>query len=72
MPAGRLVVVIVSAEAAGLMTMLRAFVALVVALSVTVTKKLDEAAAVGVPEITPLEASRLRPVGRVPELTDQA
>jgi hypothetical protein len=39
-------------------------------LSLTVTVKLDVPLAVGVPEIAPVEAARLSPVGSVPELVD--
>ncbi len=40
-------------------------------LSLTVTVKVNVPLAVGVPEITPLPAARLTPVGRVPFVTDQ-
>jgi uncharacterized protein YqfA (UPF0365 family) len=40
-------------------------------LSVTCTVRLLVPASVGVPLITPVEASRLRPVGRLPSVTDQ-
>jgi hypothetical protein len=39
--------------------------------SVTVAVKLDVPVAVGVPEITPVVADRVRPAGRLPEVTDQ-
>lgn len=39
-------------------------------LSVTVTVKLKVPLAVGVPEIRPVPAARLRPVGRPPEVID--
>jgi len=38
--------------------------------SLTVIVKLDVPPAVGVPEITPVEAFRLNPAGSAPELTD--
>ena len=55
-----------------LTAMLNAWVAVcgVVELSLTVTVKLDVPAAVGDPEITPLEGSRLRPAGREPDVMD--
>jgi hypothetical protein len=40
-------------------------------LSLTVTVNVAVPLAVGVPEITPVPAARLRPVGRVPEVIDQ-
>ena len=40
-------------------------------MSVTVAVKLDVPVAVGVPEITPVVAARLTPVGRLPEEMDQ-
>ena len=39
--------------------------------SATLTVKLDWPADVGLPEITPLLAFRVRPVGSAPELIDQ-
>lgn len=39
-------------------------------LSVTVAVKLEVPVAVGVPEIVPLVAARVNPVGRLPELID--
>ena len=48
----------------------KALVAVTEALSVTRTVKLVPAA-VGVPEITPVEAARVNPVGREPTLIDQ-
>ena len=39
--------------------------------SATLTVKLDWPADVGVPEIAPLPAFRLRPVGNAPEMIDQ-
>lgn len=39
--------------------------------SATVTVKLNVPVAVGVPEMTPVVAARLRPVGRLPEVKDQ-
>lgn len=39
--------------------------------SLTVTIKLEVPLAVGVPEITPVEAANVRPAGRLPEVTDQ-
>jgi hypothetical protein len=51
----------------------RALVAIVAgtALSVTCIVKLETAAVVGVPEIIPVAAARVSPVGREPTLTDQ-
>lgn len=42
-----------------------------VLLSVTVAVKLNVPLAVGVPEIVPVAAATLSPVGKLPELTDQ-
>jgi hypothetical protein len=42
-----------------------------VAESVTVTVKLEVPAVVGVPEMTPVAGAKVRPVGRVPTVTDQ-
>ena len=39
--------------------------------SATVAVKLNVPVAVGVPEIIPVVAARLRPVGRLPEVKDQ-
>jgi hypothetical protein len=39
--------------------------------SATVAVKLNAPLAVGVPETIPVVAARLRPAGRVPEVTDQ-
>ncbi len=72
-PLARLVVVMETGEAAGAeaTVMERALVevAAVVAESVTFTVKLEVAAVVGVPEITPV-VPRVSPVGRVPLETD--
>jgi hypothetical protein len=38
--------------------------------SVTVAVKLDVPVTVGVPEIAPVVADRVRPAGRLPEVTD--
>ena len=40
--------------------------------SVTLTVKLVVPGVVGVPEITPVTALRVKPAGRLPTLTDQA
>ena len=40
-------------------------------LSVTLTVKLDVPSAVGVPEITPVDADSVNPAGSFPELIDQ-
>ena len=40
-------------------------------LSLTAAVKLDVPVAVGVPEITPVVAARVRPAGRLPEAIDQ-
>jgi hypothetical protein len=40
-------------------------------LSVAVSVKVCDPDVVGVPSITPVEVSRLRPAGSVPEVTDQ-
>jgi hypothetical protein len=39
-------------------------------LSLTVAVKLDVALAVGVPEITPVVAARVKPAGKLPDVTD--
>jgi len=39
-------------------------------LSVTVVVKLEVPVAVGVPEMVPVVAARVRPAGRLPELID--
>ena len=46
------------------------FVCAVLPESVTVAVKLDVPVAVGVPEIAPVVADRVRPAGRLPEVTD--
>jgi hypothetical protein len=51
--------------------MLKAFVAVLFAASVTFTVNNTVPAVVGVPEITPVEATRLNPAGNVPVLTLQ-
>jgi hypothetical protein len=56
-------------SAAGAMTTLSAFVAVVLAESLTCTVKLDVPAVVGVPASTPAML-RERPAGKVPALTD--
>ena len=62
--------VIVGAIGAGLMTMLSALVALPPAFIAKIVK-LDVAAVVGVPDITPVFPFRLIPVGRLPADNDQ-
>ena len=52
-------------------TMLNAFVPVLFAASVTCTVNDAVPAAVGVPEITPVDATRLNPAGNVPALTLQ-
>jgi hypothetical protein len=68
-PAGRLDVVIVNPV--GLIVMVRLAVAVsgVLSESLTPMVKLDLAAVVGVPEITPVVAATESPAGKLPELT---
>ena len=54
---------------AGLTTTVYAWLAVADTLSVAVIVKFDVAALVGVPLITPVLASRLSPVGKLPEVT---
>jgi hypothetical protein len=59
-------------DKAGFTTMLRLAVAVLavgVSESVTVTVKLEVPAVVGVPDITPVEALRIRPAGKLPVVT---
>ena len=63
-PPGSVVVVIVGATVAAVITILNAFVALP-ALLVAFTVKLEVPAAVGVPEITP-DAESVKPLGKLP------
>ena len=56
-------------SAGGLMVMLRAWVAVAFALSVTCAVKVDAPGVVGVPAIAPFDASD-RPAGRLPVVTD--
>ena len=51
--------------------MLNAFVAVLFAASVTFTVNDTVPAVVGVPEITPVDATTLKPTGNVPALTLQ-
>jgi hypothetical protein len=51
--------------------MLKAFVPVLFAASVTCTVNDAVPAAVGVPEITPVDAAKLNPAGNVPALTLQ-
>lgn len=70
-PFGRELVVTVKGVLAAATVMLRLLVAVCAAgevESVTFTVKLNVPDAVGVPEIVPVEAVKLRPVARVPEL----
>ena len=57
--------------AAAATVILNALVAVLVAASVTCTENDAVPEVVGVPEITPVDATRARPAGRVPELTVQ-
>ena len=66
-PAGRDVVVMVRGGVAVTTTMPRAWVLVFFAASVTVTLKLVEEAAVGVPVIAPVEALSVKPPGRDPD-----
>ena len=68
-PAGNVVVV---TDRAGFTTMLRFAVAVFavgVSESVTVTVKFAVPEAVGVPEMAPVEALRVRPAGKLPVVT---
>ena len=70
-PPGSDVVVTVGGCAAAATAMLNAFVPVLFAASVTCTVNDAVPAAVGVPEITPVDAARLNPAGNVPALTLQ-
>jgi hypothetical protein len=70
-PPGSDVVVTVGGCAAAATVMLNAFVPVLFAASVTCTVNDAVPAAVGVPEITPVDATRLNPAGNVPALTLQ-
>ena len=70
-PPGSAVVVTVGGCAAAATAMLKAFVPVLFAASVTCTVNDAVAAVVGVPEITPVDATRLNPAGNEPELIDQ-
>ena len=65
------VVVTVGGCAAAATAILKAFVPVLFAASVTCTVNDVVAAVVGVPEITPVDATRLNPAGNEPELIDQ-
>ena len=65
MPLGKVVVVIVGAIGAGLITMLRAAVVFPAIFS-ALTVKLNVPAAVGVPDINPVDPFKPKPVGRLP------
>ena len=65
------VVVTVGGCAAAATAMLKAFVPVLFAASVTCTVNDTVPVVVGVPEITPVDATRLNPVGNEPELIDQ-
>ena len=67
MPSDRVAVVIAGTVAITILRALVAFPATFVALTV----KLNVAAVVGVPDITPVFPFRLKPVGRLPADTDQ-
>ena len=60
---------VVIAKGGGLMVSVRAAVVEVVALSVTLTVKILDAAVVGVPDMVP-PAARVNPTGSVPLATD--
>ena len=68
---GKDVVVIVGGCAAAATAILNAFVPMLFAASVTCTVNDAAPAAVGVPEITPVDAARLNPAGNAPALTLQ-
>jgi hypothetical protein len=70
-PPGKDVVVTVGGCAAAATVILNAFVPVLFAESVTCTVNDAVPAAVGVPEITPVDATRLNPAGNVPALTLQ-
>ena len=71
-PPGSDVVVIVGGCAAAATAMLNAFVAVLFAASVTFTVNDTVPAVVGVPEITPVDETKLNPAGSVPALTTPA
>ena len=60
-----------SGGAVELMVTMKAFDALPEALSVTWAVKLDVPAVVGVPLIAPEVAFKVRPIGKLPRMTDQ-
>jgi hypothetical protein len=68
-PPGRAAVLITGAAGAGLMAMLRAFVASPAAFS-AFTVKLAVPSAAGVPDISPVDLFRLNPAGRLPPAID--
>ena len=70
-PPGNDVVVTVGGCAAAATAILNAFVPVLFAASVTCTVNDTVPAVVGVPEITPVDATRLNPAGNVPALTLQ-
>jgi hypothetical protein len=70
-PPGRDAVVTVGGCAAAATVILKAFVPVLFAASFTCTVNDPVPAAVGVPEIMPVEATRLNPAGNVPTLTLQ-
>src|SRR4029077_703859 len=70
-PPGNDVVVTVGGCAAAATAILKAFAPVLFAASVTCTVNDTVPAAVGVPEITPVDATRLNPAGSVPALTLQ-
>jgi hypothetical protein len=69
-PEANVEVVMASVDAATTIVVAADFVCAGLPLSVTVTVKFDVPLAVGVPEITPVLAARVRPVGRVPAVID--
>jgi hypothetical protein len=70
-PPGNDVLVTVGGCAAAATAMLNAFVPVLFAESVTCTVNDAVPAVVGVPEITPVDATRLSPAGNAPALTLQ-
>ena len=70
-PPGNDVVVIVGGCGAAAIAILSAFVAELFAASVTFTVNDEVPAVVGVPEIAPVDAVKLKPAGNVPALTLQ-
>ena len=61
----------VATAAAMVIAPLADFVCAGLLLSVTVVVKVDEPVTVGLPEMTPVVAARVKPAGRLPEVIDQ-